>query len=108
MAVSALPAARAVRAACFKHCFAEQMEMEQKKQLQLLIISSQKNYPPASHSLRGSWRPLWPLVAVAVAVAVGVDLNCEQRMAGRGWTLDIAYPLFHFSEGGWGAPSGWV
>jgi hypothetical protein len=44
MAVSASPAARAVRTACF----AEQME--QKKQL--LITSSQKSYPPAFHSLR--------------------------------------------------------
>jgi hypothetical protein len=43
MAVSASPAARAVRTACF----AEQME--QKKQL--LITSSQKSYPPAFHSL---------------------------------------------------------
>jgi hypothetical protein len=44
MAVSASPAARAVRTACF----AEQME--QKKYL--LITSSQKNYPPAFHSLK--------------------------------------------------------
>jgi hypothetical protein len=43
MAVSASPASRAVRTACF----AEQME--QKKQL--LITSSQKSYPPAFHSL---------------------------------------------------------
>ena len=43
MAVSASPAARAVRTACF----AEQME--QKKQL--LLASSQKSYPPAFHSL---------------------------------------------------------
>jgi hypothetical protein len=43
MVVSASPAARAVRTACF----AEQME--QKKQL--LITSSQKSYHPAFHSL---------------------------------------------------------
>jgi hypothetical protein len=43
MAVSASPAARAVRTACF----AEQME--QKKQL--LLASSQRLYPPAFHSL---------------------------------------------------------
>jgi hypothetical protein len=48
MAVSASPAARAVRTACF----AEQME--QKKQL--LITSSQKSYPPAFHSLLATAR----------------------------------------------------
>jgi hypothetical protein len=51
MAVSASPAARAVRTACF----AEQME--QKKQL--LPASSQRSYPPALHPLglpRSDWR----------------------------------------------------
>jgi hypothetical protein len=44
--VSASPAARAVRTACF----AEQMEQNK----QSLLASSQKNYPPAFHSLRAT------------------------------------------------------
>jgi hypothetical protein len=89
MAVSASPAARTVRTACFDE------QMEQKKQL--LLASSQKSYPPAFNSLNttaSSAAASWPPPARPPPPAVPLPLvPSASRRLGQASALAWGGPL---------------